>query len=194
MGYLILEPSPFADWHALVTEAESKWGNTLDVDLESYLVFLLHRFLQQPDLMTHTLGLEYLQAHQYLGQDKQYRLRDIGDICLLFSGLFPGIAQRRRVPISYFVGVGKSAYSTLAATFPNETPVAALYKQLQIHFVVLMDVLQCLRELGGEHLQLLPKQALQLWQDTGSKHALALLKSYGIDPNILKSIDSKILH
>lgn len=178
MSYLILQDTPIAQWHALITEAEEVYGQCLHEDLESYLVFLLQRFIQKPEFVGQILGLEYLKSCHYFSQEKQGKLRDVGDACLLFAGLFPESAAKRNVSVSYYVDLGRTAYSNLADLLENTTSFAELYVELGIHFVAMMDLLHCMRELGGERFQLLPELAKQLWQETGSPHALAVLRNY----------------
>jgi hypothetical protein len=84
----------------------------------------------------------------------------------LFSGLFPQLAERRLVRISYFVNIGRSSYRQLADVMDRGW--ARVYGNLSEAFVVLMDVLHAMRELGGDPL-LTPLQALELWQETGSR-------------------------
>jgi hypothetical protein len=172
MNALILHPTATAQWQALVHEAEHSCAVHLADELESYLVFLLMRFCDQPRLAASVLALEFLRSLEIKGLQSQTLLRDVGDKCLLFSGLFPGIAERRRVRISYFVHLGQSAYGTLADT--SATPV---FTALCERFVALMDILHAMRELAGT-ASLLPLQAQELWNDTGSPHALSVLRRH----------------
>ncbi len=168
---LVLHPSPTAQWQALVHDARVHAGIELNEELESYLVFLLMRFNDNPQVLQHVLANDFLIASQ---QNNLSTLREVGDKCLLFSGLFPKSAQRKRVPISYFVKLGQSAYSTLSERKENQ--LASLYFQLCHEFVELMDVLQTMRhsDPNAQNLNLLEAEAL--WNDTHSKNALKTLK------------------
>ncbi len=173
MDKFILNPTDTAQWQALVDEAQTQLNLALDENLESYLVFLLMRFATQPQMASSVLGLEYLQSYQQSGQQRDDTLRDVGDKCLLFSGLFPGQAKRRRVKVSYFVEIGQSAYGVLS----NRSHESAneLFAQLCEKFVSLMEVLQTMREVGGEQ-SLSPLEAAELYLDSGSEHALDELR------------------
>jgi len=166
MKQLILEPTVQAQWLSLVHEAQSACGCHLDEALESYLVFLLMRFTDKPLCTSRIMAEEYLQSQACSGEQRAERLRDVGDHCLLFSGLFPQLAERRLVRISYFVNLGQSSYQQLSALLDRGW--SAVYGHLSEAFVVLMDILHAMRELGG-HSVLTPIQALDLWQDTGSR-------------------------
>ncbi|MBI3773642.1 MAG: hypothetical protein HY272_13210 [Gammaproteobacteria bacterium] len=174
MRGLVLEPTATAQWQALVTEAETLAHRPLDENLESYLVFTLMRFTQQPALASSILSLEFLNGLQQSGHLRQEQLRDVGDKCLLFSGLFPHLAKRRLVKISFFVDLGRSAYQQVQCVSP--TGMAQLYGQLATDFVSLMDVLHAMRELDDQHPALDTLSNFELWEDTGSEQARAQLQ------------------
>lgn len=169
MRALVLEPTVTAQWHALVSDAEARSARHLDETLESYLVFLLMRFVARPALASSIMARDFLEGLATSGRLGQDRLRDVGDQCLLFSGLFPRRAERRMVRVSYYVDLGRAAYGHLAE---DRTPGAgALFAQLAEGFVALMEVLQAMSTLtGAPALDLL--QAIELWHDTGSSNAL----------------------
>lgn len=174
MANLILEPTSTAQWHALVSEAESASARRLDETLESYLVFLLMRFVARPDLAGRVMAIDYLRGSAASGQLKEVALRDVGDQCLLFSGLYPRHAERRMVRVSYFVELGRGAYGQLAERLRHAG--AEVYQQLAEGFVALMDVLQAMRSLDGSPA-LDPLQGLELWADTGSRSGWESLRA-----------------
>ncbi|ALG66800.1 hypothetical protein [Beggiatoa leptomitoformis] len=176
MDTLVLHPTSTAQWHALVNEAESMCHARLGEELESYLVFLLMRYVNAADIANSVLAVEYLQTAEMTGKLRADQLRDVGDKCLLYSGLFPGRAQRRRVNISYYVDLGVSAYGVLADSLADMR--ATLYEALSARFVALMDVLQATREVNTHKPCLQPLDAMDLWSDTNSPHALATLALY----------------
>ncbi len=173
MSTIVLEPTIIAQWQALVKEAESAGRLVLPEDLESYLVFLLMRFMERPELAKSVLAMEYLWAFDSPVL-QAVRLQDVGDKCLLLAGLFPEQAARKRVQISYFVALGQGAYSAVASL--SKIEMAKLYQALQQGFVELMDVLHVIRELAGQRLT--PLQAESLWSEVKSPHALRILQSY----------------
>ena len=172
MSRLILEPTSQAQWQTLVHEAQTACDRNLDETLESYLVFLLMRFADKPECTARIMAEDYLKSHHYQGAHREEHLRELGDHCLLFSGLFPRLAERRLVRISYFVNIGRSSYRQLSDVVGRQR--AALYEHLSEAFIVLMDILHAMRELGGESL-LTPIQTMELWQETGSRRCLRQL-------------------
>lgn len=168
---LILEETELAQWHSLIRQAEEKYGYFLDESMESYLVFTLMRFMKDQDLATQAFALDYLKAHGLPKTLRLEQLRNIGDQCLLLSGLFPERAEKRLVRISYYVDMGRTAYHHISEGVQQAT--AELYRQLAEAFVMLMDLLQTIREFNSPALQ--PIQSLELWSDTGSLSAFSRL-------------------
>lgn len=186
MSRILTEPTETAQWYALLKEAQTFYGMPIPVELESYLVFLLQRFTCSPQLASSVLALEYLESQRVQGRLRDQKLREVGDKCLLFSGIFPERAINCHVSVSYFVDLGRKAYQYLAE-LPNSTPSQQqLFLNLYLQFVHLMDILQCIRELGNEQDTLPLPLAEDLWRKVGSRHALKVLQHYSRDsPNLI---------
>ncbi|HEX2549076.1 MAG TPA: hypothetical protein VHM20_04550 [Gammaproteobacteria bacterium] len=160
-------------WHDLVTDAEKICDISLEQEVESYLVFLLIRYTTSPEVIQQIMGTDFLQGVQLSPKLREVALQNVGDKCLLFSGLFPILAKKRLVKISYFVRLGQSSYATISKS-QND-----IYGLLSHQFVALMDVLQSVK-----NHDLLPLDAYELWHETGSQRAYALLKDYSIHKTI----------
>ena len=173
---LILEQTEIAQWHALIKEAETQCSCHLDESMESYLVFTLMRFMKDQDLATQAMALEYLRSHHLPKSMRIEQLRDIGDQCLLVSGLYPQRAEKRLVRVGYYVNLGRSAYHHISDHVQKSA--ADLYRQLAEAFVTLMDLLQTIREFSSPALR--PIQDLELWSDTGSTRAYGRLSKSSI--------------
>ena len=172
----ILDTSEMSQWHRLVKDAESDYGQQLDEAMQSYLVFTLMRFAKDQQLNSNALALDYLNSHHLSRQLRNERLRDIGDQCLLVSGLYPQAAVKRQVGVAYYVDLGRSAYhhiSTMA-----QQGIAELYQQLAESFILLMDLLQTIRQYSSPALE--PIAALELWQRTGSRAAYSQISQRGL--------------
>jgi hypothetical protein len=177
MHTLVLEPTVTAQWYALIQDARKSTSIQLPEELESYLVFLLMRFSEHPELFNSILAIDFLESHAKWGEARKLALRDVGDKCLLYAGLFPGKARKRRVKISYYVALGQSAYNTLSIFQSNNS--ALLFKHLGQQFVELMDTLHSIRALDTHSaafsLDLI--EAHELWTDTASAYAYKILKA-----------------
>jgi hypothetical protein len=99
----------------------------------------------------------------------------VGDQCLLYSGLFPEQAGHRQVNIGYFVDLGRTAYQELSLLIRHRS--AEIFTQLAVDFVMLMDVLLAMREMGDNSLTLEPLKLLDLGKKTGSRYAFKALRS-----------------
>lgn len=119
MSKIILAPTALAQCYILINEVEHQLRLQLHEAQESYLVFLLVRFMTQADWHSTVLALDFFEAQQILGQRRTQKLQDLADKCLLFAGLFPEQAKRKRVESRYFVDMGQSAFSALAGDSPH---------------------------------------------------------------------------
>ncbi len=177
MAKRILSSHSTHEWHTLVNDAQHNAGVQLNEELESYLVFMLMRYTDKPEMAASVLALDYLEGAHTFGQIRQDRMRDVGDQCLLYSGLFPERAEHRQVKVSYYVDLGRSAYHT-AADATHKT-IGQLFIGLASQFVLIMDTLQAMRGINANAPQLTPIMAFELWQDTGSKQARKALTEAG---------------
>ena len=175
MSDIPMKATATSQWRDLVKEAMDYNGVSLDEELESYLVFLLMRYMQETTLTSKVMALEYLRGQQSSGSQRNECMRDVGDQCLLFSGLYPQLAQRRLVKISYYVKMGRSAYASLSGL--TQSAIANMYSHLAESFVLLMDTLQAMRCMNDASMQLEPLLAYELWQDTQSQQARRVLMS-----------------
>ena len=184
---LILDSSELSQWHTLVAEAEQDYGVHLDEAMQSYLVFTLMRFAKNPQLNSKALALDYLSAHHLSANLRSEQLRDIGDQCLLVSGLYPQSVVKRQVGVSYYVDLGRSAYHHIGNV--TQQGIAELYQQLAESFVLLMDLLQTIRQYSMPALQ--PLAAFDLWNETGSRGAMQQVstKATLIHENLINNIN-----
>lgn len=164
---LLHQPQSVQLWHDLITDAEKICDISLKEEVESYLVFLLIRYIASPDVVKQIIATEFLKCAQLSPSMRELAFQNVGDKCLIMSGFFPSLAKKRLVKISYFVRLGQSSYATISKTRND------IYGLLARQFVPLMDILQSVK-----NHDLLPLDAYELWHETGSKRALALLKEY----------------
>jgi hypothetical protein len=165
---VLTSPTSVALWYDAIKYAEDRCSIALKEDLEAYLVSLLIRYTNKPEVAKQILATAFLEALQLRENERHATLQYVGDQCLLFAGLFPRVAEKRHVKISYFVGIGRSAYANVSKKTND------LFGSLAMQFVVLMDVLQSIRQ----HQELLPLEAYNQWDTVGSQRALRVLQGY----------------
>lgn len=165
---LLTHNTPEDLWQNVIKNAENQCSIILKKELETYLVSLLIRYTNQPDITKKLFATAYLEAVNLSESERNLSLQHVGDQCLLVAGLFPHIAERKLVKIRYFVDLGRSAYVEISRTAND------LYWSLAYQFVILMDVLQSIRP----EPNLLPLEAYEQWSELGSQRALKLLQEY----------------
>jgi hypothetical protein len=140
MNSLILHPTDTSQWYTLIAEAESATKISLNVDTESYLVFLLMRSSRSTVWLDSLIGVELMDALQHKGQQQKQRLLEIGDKSLLFSGFFTENTLKRKLDPMYFVNIGQIAYASVSAI--GDDNEHHLYKDLSDNFLSLINLLQ----------------------------------------------------
>jgi hypothetical protein len=143
MGKIILHPTDTSQWHALVNEAQATTRLILNESTESYLVFLLMRFMQTTQLLESIIAMDFLHSMEVSGKRQVSLLQEVGDKSLLFCGLFPGIASKRHVRLEYFSDLGKAAYLTVSELEQSDS--GRLFLELSKQFVTLQQILQAMR-------------------------------------------------
>lgn len=143
---LVLHPSEISQWYTLVTEAESSCFLNLNQEVESYLVFLLIRFTKEPSIVDSILAIDFLKSLDALKKHQYDAIRDVGDKCLLISGLFPYRAKRFQLSTDYFMNLGRSAYGALSFS-------QNVYTLLSDNFASLTDVMHAMRAQNREYME-----------------------------------------
>lgn len=174
-----------AQWHELITDAQASSGIQLDLSIESYLVHTLINYTQRPDIAARIFAVDYLLAQNKQGQVRNVQLRELADQCLLYAGLFPQHAKRRNVSASYYVDIGRSAYSDLSN---EDNAWSDIFSDLSDNFVTLMDTLLAIHHIDSnepDDFILDPLLALKTWQQTRSQKALQLFQQQTQSSNIV---------
>jgi len=154
-------------WQSLLRESEHRQGLRLDEDTEAYLVFLLLRHGRDAELLKRIMALEYLDAFECGGLQRVDALRDVGDRCLLLSGLFPQVSQRRRVSLRYYIDIGQGAYAAVGDL--ARRLYGDLFAQLATGFEGMVQVLAGIRPVAAE-LRLPPESEFHRLDSRMSRH------------------------
>jgi len=163
---LMTQSSALALWQDVIKQAERQCHISLKTELESYLVSLLMRYINKPELVKQIIATAFLEAISNRHHER-FALQNVGDQCLIYAGLFPKTAEKHLVKISYFVDMGQGAYGKISQCAND------IYSLLAAQFVALMDILQSIR-----CDTLLPLEAYEQWEQVGSQRALRILQSY----------------
>src|SRR5579863_2845454 len=112
---ILTESTPTALWYQAIHEAQDNCHIILKTDVESYIVFLLMRYLDKPGLVSEVIAPRFLNGMQLkAANQRELELQTVGDRCLIITGLFPKLAEKRRVKLSYFIDLGRVAYDVIS--------------------------------------------------------------------------------
>ena len=136
-------------WYILIKQAIAARGYRFDDSIESYLMLTLEHFTRQNNLAHGVIALDLLNSLQLMGRQRSDQLRQVGDECLLLSGLFPERVHKKNVSLDYLIGMGQQAYSILGDHTSTATNNSELFNKLSQHFIGLMDVLHVMRHLSS---------------------------------------------
>lgn len=165
---LVTRETTIALWQDVIQYAEGRCDVSLTEELEVYLISLLSRYMDRPDIPQQVFATAFLKSIGMQEHQRVLSLQHVGDQCLLMAGLFPQVAKRKQVKVSYFVDLGRSAYATISHSAND------LYWSLAYQFVAMMDVLQSIKK----ESDLLPLDAYNQWDELGSKRAWQVLQQY----------------
>lgn len=152
MNGIHLSSSITAEWHSLVSDAEAQCGFHVDDSLRHYLIITLDHFTTDSQLASVVIAIDFLEGLESFGRIGNSLLRQVGDRCLLLSGLFPEQARKRLVNEEYFVSIGRQAYETIATVSIQAAYHSELFHQLSEEFIHLTQILQAMRKV--KHINL----------------------------------------
>lgn len=110
----------------LAADAVQQTGVHLPQPLELYCVLMLADHMRRGDWEPRPSFAEC-----YMTITNADAAREFGDECLFITGVFPEYAQRRGMNISYYEGLGQSAYLRASKTLNPD-----LFEPLARHFGV----------------------------------------------------------
>lgn len=160
-----------AGWRALLTHAQHAAGVRLTLPVEEHLVSLLYRYVGA-DISPDDIENGLLDRFDRIANADTSKPSVVGDQCLLFAGLIPEHVIRKGLPVSYFVQLGRNAYTEFGSRHEAE-----LYAALAEEFVPAMDILQTLRVMQSGEPCIDGFNAFHLWHDLGSSHGWRVLRS-----------------
>lgn len=187
LDLITTEPADF--FRQQLGKALSNQKVKADPSTEHYLVDLLLRFMISDNLYAvgedgskHEEVLALLMSDAVNAPDIVLRTRGfqrVGDISLYTAGFFADSLARKIVDVDYYIGMGRTAYGTLASMGHSQR----VYNELAQKFAKFVDILGEVSSTTGTND---PKNILrlyELWLKTRSERAERTLKEAGIIPN-----------
>jgi len=171
-----------------------KQGVELDPHAAHYVVNLMTLFARSEELYEddgEIYGLKPLAlmladaADAPTSEHRTQSLQRIGDVSLFISGFFVESLVGRAVDIDYYIHMGENAYGSLSqevrGTFRGNA-FADVYKELARKFLVVIDVLNEVRDSLRKESDVNVLRTYEVWLKTGSRRAENLLRQQGIVP------------
>ena len=118
-------------------------------------------------------------------EERSQSLQRIGDVSLFISGFFSDSLERNAVDIDYYINMGGNAYAVLSdeirGTFRGNA-YAHIYQELSEKFLILIDILNEVRDSRRSDSNLDLLRTYEVWQKTGSRRCEELLRKQGVVP------------
>ncbi len=174
-----------------IEAAEKKLQLTLSPHTKLYILYLLKRLSENQDffysevIQDKPLGIVLMEAIHKNIFEKARDLKAVGDVSLIFSGLYPDFLTRRTVDIDYFIQIGQKSYSLLSDTYsPYRTKqeLTKLYSLLVSEFMILIEVLtEISDDLNFIQATDLPR-ILERWKKTRISRYRKIIDRHGVVP------------
>jgi hypothetical protein len=166
----------------------------IDENAEAYVVNLLTMFSRAEAFYEETAdGLRIKPLAHMLAESleapslcaRQRSLQRLGDVSLFVAGFFARSFARKLIDIDYHIAMGGNAYGSLADTMQRSWSsrcIAAVYAELSRNFQRLVDALNEVSEMSYRHSDADVLRLYEMWMKTGSRRALGLLRTLGVQP------------
>lgn len=135
-------------WVTFVKEAQFLANTKLPENLESYIVFMLQRFVRRTDFGTVPFAIQCLEgATKGMKFQRKTKLGETADASLIMAGLFPERAQRLNVSPSYFMDISEMCYRELAVVcdYLKCKKEASDFKEIGDNIILLTGTLRAAR-------------------------------------------------
>lgn len=116
------------EFYDIVKETQTRTGLELPEHIEAYIVMLLSTYVERDDIPPTCTFAEIFMAIKTSGEAKE-----LGDMCLFVSGVFPLYKKRYGINRRYYQDIGSTSYD-IASDINAE-----LFPVLSKHFVFLSD-------------------------------------------------------
>jgi hypothetical protein len=188
--------SPAEFFHKLISEAQSAQSISLTTNVEFYVVQLLSRYVSTTDEnFSNSLALTYAKAMESSHGDRILLLKQIGDNALFISGFFREFFTRKCFDMSYYISMGRNAYSELSALTSRHgksgKQTAQTYREMAKFFPQSVEILLYVAKITFPNNNAPSENLLntyEAWLDTASIQLEEELRTQGIIPIAIKKI------
>lgn len=180
-----------SEFYDIISEKERNVNIELSDYSKLYLMNLLKGLIEKNDFFykdiigNDALAEAFMKALSEELLKKVQKIKAVGDLCLIYSGLFPDILNRKLVDIDYFIQLGKVSFLTLHriyVTMNSLSDLKNLYYSIFLDFLKLVTVML---EISKSFKLIDQKNLLKVyerWQKTKINVLYEILKSNNIHP------------
>ena len=126
--------------YEVVLEGECRAGVTLSQEVESYLVHVIARYFDKPNVNKDPIAIKMLSAMNLPKSQKRQKLQEVAEECLLIDGL--KLNHRKWPSRKYFSDMGKIALEHRAY---SDRPPELYYEKIANHFEEMSYILNNIR-------------------------------------------------
>lgn len=94
-------------FHKLVQGTQTDTGYTLPDDIAHYLSMLLANYIDNPGFLP---KVSFAESYSKLSHRDVLSAKELGDVCLFLSGVFPEYGERWGLNKTYYKSIGSSSY------------------------------------------------------------------------------------
>lgn len=121
-------------FYDVVKESKGKHGYELPEDIEAYVVMLLASYIDRPSFLPEET---FAQAYLKLSRPANYSAKDLGDLCLFVTGVFPAYGSKHGINRKYYQDIGSSSYEMVSEVMNPD-----LFVPLSQHFAFVSDFIE----------------------------------------------------
>ena len=110
----------------VVQQTVVETGFEVPEDIETYIIALLSSYVDKTNFLPEQ---SFAEAYFKLTHKSSYSAKELGDTCLILSGVFPEYGEKTGLNKSYYKNIGKSSYEQASRILNRE-----LFYMLYIHF------------------------------------------------------------
>ena len=148
---MYLQPNAHAQWFQVLSDLQKETRVSLPAEIEHYLLMTLLYHTEQTSLLEACLSEHFFEALE--GRFVPAKWQEIGDKCLIISGIFPQWSQRRVRSEKFLHQMGKLGYRQASLQYFGAEK--KIFSYLHEHFEPVTELLHQLdcseQELSTHH-------------------------------------------
>lgn len=173
--------SPGEHFKEKISNASKRLNIEVSSDIEFYLVTLMCDFIRPSENLSldRPLALRLKEAIESRIEDRQRRLKLLGDTSLYLAGFFQDFFNKKTYDIDYYISMGSNAYLALSE---ESLRLKQTYKDLSNRFSHLVELVALIADSSPLKQDLNLLAIYDRWTRSGSERLRKILEDEGISP------------